>query len=57
MFFDSCLRVAGNVCNLVESSVIRVAALRLRPAALAHALDVERVGELQQPILPLGQCA
>jgi hypothetical protein len=51
MFFDRSLRVAGQVSYLIEAPVGVVAALKLGPATITQALDVERVSELQQPVL------
>jgi hypothetical protein len=53
MFLNRGLREAGNVSDLVQAFVGLVAALRLGPATIAQALDVERVSELQQPVLAL----
>lgn len=49
------LRVAGNVRDLVEARVIVVAALPLRAPAVAQAVKVEGVRELEQPVLALRQ--
>jgi hypothetical protein len=55
VFLDGGLRVAGNVSSLVSSHIFLVAALKLRAPALTHALDVQGVSELQQPVFPLRQ--
>lgn len=57
MLLDGGLRVAGNVSGLIQARVSLVAALKLGAATITHTLDVERVGELQQPVLMLGKFA
>jgi hypothetical protein len=47
MFLDGSLSVTGNVRDFVKPRVSLVAALKLGPPTVAHALYVQRVGELQ----------
>jgi hypothetical protein len=55
MFLDGSLRIAGHVPDLIGALVSLIAALKLGPATITHALYIERVGELQQPVLRLRQ--
>jgi hypothetical protein len=55
MFLDGGLGVAGNVGDLVQAAIRLVAALPLRAPTITQTLDIERVSELQQPVLELGQ--
>jgi hypothetical protein len=49
------LRVASSISDLIQTCVSVVAALMLRPSTIAHALNVEGISELQQPVLRLRQ--
>jgi len=55
MFLDRGLRMASNVSDLIQPRVGVVAALKLGAPTITQALHVERVRELQQPILTLRQ--
>jgi hypothetical protein len=57
MFLNRSLRMARNVGDFIQARVSLVAALKLGSPAITQALDIERVGELQQPVLRLGQRA
>ena len=55
MFLNRSLRMARNVGHFVQARVSLVAALKLGAPAITQALDIERVGELQQPVFTLRQ--
>jgi len=55
MFLDRGLRLARHRINLIQARVSLVAALKLGSPTITQALDIERVSELQQPVLALRQ--
>jgi len=55
MFLNRGLRLTGHRLDLIEARVSFVAALKLGAPTITQALDIERVGELQQPVLALRQ--
>jgi len=55
VLLDRSLRMASNVSDLVQARVSLVAALKLGAPAITQAIDVERVGELKQPVFTLRQ--
>ena len=55
MFLNRSLRMARNVGDFIQARVSLVAAFKLGSPTIAQALDVERVGEFQQPVLALRQ--
>jgi hypothetical protein len=55
MLLNRRLRMARNVRDFIQARVSFIAALKLGAPTITQALYVERVGELQQPVLALRQ--
>ena len=57
MLLNRGLRITRHIRDLVQTVVRVIAALPLRASTITQALNIERVRELQQPVLALRQRA